>query len=71
MAQCSIKGQCSNCSWTTKRHLKNMERPCPKCGGRVYVHEEDRETAIWIAVISIVAMILITILFTSLGETKW
>ncbi|WP_299657038.1 hypothetical protein [uncultured Jannaschia sp.] len=53
----SIKGQCSNCGWTTKRHLKNMKRPCPKCGGNVYVHEEDRQTAIIIAVLSIAIMI--------------
>lgn len=66
----SIKGRCSSCGWTTKRHLHNMSRPCPKCGGAVYVHEEDRQTAIIIAAVSIVGMILVAVLFNAAGVGK-
>ena len=44
-----------------------MERPCPKCGGAVYVHEEDRGAAIAIVVLTLVGMIIIMVLFSSLG----
>ena len=63
----SIKGQCSNCGWTTKRQLKNMSRPCPKCGGPIYVHEEDRELATIALVVAIVGTILIAALFAAVG----
>lgn len=66
----TIKGRCSVCGWTTKRHLKNMSRPCPKCGGAVYVSEEDRETAMMIAIIGVVAMIAVAVLMVSVGAAK-
>ncbi|WP_375698355.1 DUF983 domain-containing protein [Pseudophaeobacter sp. TrK17] len=47
-----FKGQCSSCGWTTNRTLKNMnKKPCPKCGGPVYVHEEDRGPALIVVAI--------------------
>lgn len=57
-----FKGECSNCGWTTRRYLKNMSRPCPKCGGNVYLHEEDRGSAAWVAAITFVFIALLAIL---------
>lgn len=54
-----LKGQCSNCGWNTRRSLKNMnKKPCPKCGGQVYIHEEDRGTAIFIIIVTVVFAVL-------------
>ena len=67
MSSGTLKGRCASCNWTTRRTLKNMNRkPCAKCGGPIYVHEEDRDQAVLIAVISIVATIAIAVLFTVL-----
>lgn len=66
----TIKGQYSACGWTTKRHLKNMTRPCPKCGEAVHVHKDDHEPAIMIVVLSIIGMVLIGIVFVALGIAK-
>jgi uncharacterized protein (DUF983 family) len=46
-------------------------KPCPKCGGQVLFHEDDKEAAQTIAILSIVGMILIGIIFVSLGITEW
>lgn len=60
----SIKGQCAECGWTTRRHLKNMnKKPCPKCGGPVYVHEEDRGTALLI----VLAVVIFTVIIAALN----
>lgn len=67
----SFKGQCSNCGWTTKRTLKNMSRPCPKCGGNVYVHEEDRGPAITQAVVTAAAIIALAVLLVAMGVAEW
>lgn len=67
----SIKGQCSDCGWTTRRQLRNMSRPCPKCGGAVYVHEEDREPAITTAVVTAIAMIAVAVLMVAAGGAEW
>lgn len=67
MSNGTFKGRCASCNWTTRRTLKNMNRkPCPKCGGSIYVHEEDRDQATLVAVISIAAMVAFAILFTVL-----
>lgn len=59
-----IKGQCAECGWTTRRSLKNMsKKPCPKCGGPVYVHEEDRGPALLI----VLAVVVVGLLFAFLN----
>ncbi len=71
-SQDKVKGQCSNCGWMTRRTFKNMGRkPCPKCGGQVLFHEDDKEAALTIAILSIIGMVVIGILFVSLGMTEW
>ncbi|WP_170386982.1 DUF983 domain-containing protein [Ruegeria atlantica] len=58
-----LKGQCAECGWTTRRSLKNMnKKPCPKCGGPVYVHEEDRGAAIFV----VIAVVVFAVIFAAL-----
>ncbi|GAA6162542.1 hypothetical protein NBRC116590_02460 [Pelagimonas sp. KU-00592-HH] len=67
-----MKGQCSKCGWVTRRTFKNMGRkPCPKCGGQVLFHEDDKEAAQTIAILSIVGTIVIGFLFVALGIAEW
>lgn len=47
-----------------------MSRPCPKCGGAVYIQKEDQNAAIMIAVVSVVGMILVAIIFSAAGVGK-
>ena len=62
MSAGAFKGRCDSCGWTTRRSLRNMkQKPCPKCGGAVYVDEEDREQAILVAGITIAAMAVVGI----------
>lgn len=69
--QDKLKGQCSECGWVTKRTFKNMGRkPCPKCGGQVLFHEDDKETALATVIFSIIGMIIIGVVFASLGISK-
>lgn len=71
-SQDKMKGRCSKCGWVTRRAFKNMGRkPCPKCGGQVLFHEDDKKDAQTIAILSIVGMILIGIIFVSLGIAEW
>lgn len=63
----SIKGQCSSCGWKTSRRLKEMARPCPECGGRVYIDEEDLEAGVMVVVLAILLMLVVTISFVYLG----
>ena len=63
-----IKGQCAECGWTTRRSLKNMnKKPCPKCGGPVYVHEEDRGPALLIVLVVIVFTLILAALNGEFG----
>lgn len=66
-AKGGFKCKCANCGWTTRRHLKNMSRPCPKCGGACSVHEEDKDTALVVVVISLVFMAGFGVLWSMLG----
>lgn len=66
----SIKSQCETCGWTTRRNIENVSRPCPKCGGRVSVHEDDRDTAVIMVVVIVAGMIGIAVLFSALGIGK-
>lgn len=55
-----LKGQCAECGWITRRSLKNRnKKPCPKCGGPIYVHEEDRGAAILVLVAVAVATVIL------------
>jgi len=42
---------CSECGWVSRRKMGN-NKPCPKCGGPMYYHEDDRS----IVIITIIAM---------------
>ena len=48
-----------------------MSRPCPKCGGVVYVHEEDRGPATTQAVVAAIAMIAAAVLMVAVGGAEW
>lgn len=63
----SIKGQCSSCGLTMRRRLKDMARPCPECGGRVHIDEEDLEVGVIVGVVAILLMMFVTISFVYLG----
>ena len=65
-----FKGQCSRCGWATKRKLENMGRACQKCGGSIYIHQEDRREAALYAVVCIAGMVALALLFTLLGVGK-
>ncbi len=69
-ARGGFKGQCSSCGWTTKRHLKNMQRPCPKCGGSMYIHDDDKDEAVFVAVVSLGGLLAIAVVFHILGIGK-
>jgi len=43
----------------------------PKCGGAVYVHEEDRGPAITQAVMAAIAMIALAAIMVAVGGAKW
>ncbi len=66
-----FKGQCSRCGWTTNRKLENMKRPCPKCGGAIYVHQDDRGVAATYLVVVLVGMLFLVILYSWAGIAKW
>lgn len=60
---------CTSCGWRSKRALKNVSRACPKCGGPVQIPQgEDREMAIIVVVISLVAMGLFALLMASIEQ---
>ena len=66
-----LKGQCSKCGWVTRRTFKNMGRkPCPKCGGQILFHEDEKETAQTVAIVSIIGMLVVCALFYALGIAK-
>lgn len=44
-----------------------MARPCPECGGRVYVDEVDLEAGVMVIVLAILLMAVVTISFVYLG----
>ena len=44
-----------------------MARPCPECGGRVYVDEVDLEAGVMVIVLAILLMVVVTISFVYLG----
>lgn len=63
-----FKGQCSNCGWNTRRSLKNMNKlPCPKCGGPVYIHEEDKGPALLVIIIGLAFAVLLAALNGEFG----
>lgn len=64
-----FKCKCANCGWTTKRAAKNITRKCLKCGGPVYVHEEDREAlGLYVVLFMIGAAILGLIFYAANGH---
>lgn len=65
-----FKCRCMGCGWTSKRALKNVARPCPKCkGNNVQIpHGPDREEAKVVVAIAAGFMIVMAIIFTALGR---
>jgi uncharacterized paraquat-inducible protein A len=52
-----IKYVCSECDWVSRRKMGN-NKPCPKCGGPMSYHEEDRS----IVIVTIIAMAVLAVL---------
>lgn len=63
----SFKGQCSQCGWITRRKLENMGRRCPKCGGSIQVHQDDKEAAWGYVILFVIIGGAIAILMTAVG----
>ncbi len=56
-----IKYVCSECGWVSRRKMGN-NKPCPKFGGAMYYHEEDRS----IVIITIIAMLVLALVMAAL-----
>lgn len=51
-----IKYVCSECGWVSQRKMGNS-KPCPKCGGPMYYHDQDKP----IVIITIIAMAVLAV----------
>jgi len=56
-----IKYVSQECSWVSRRKIGNS-KPCPKCGGQMYYHEEDKP----IVIITIIAMLVLALVIGAL-----
>lgn len=62
-----FKCRCSNCGWTSRRAPKNISRPCPKCGGSVYVDQSEKDEYTVFAVLALIGTVLVLVLFAAAG----
>jgi len=65
-----LKSQCGSWGWTTRRKMKNVSRPCPKCGGTVYVHDDDQGDAMIVMIVILVIMALVGGLMVAFGVAE-